>query len=98
MLDNAILTGQVGLDLRLSFITTKDQVLFTQLFKSAVGKETTLSGDTARDMLWQSGLDASTLSCIWLVFASLVYDIHANIVGCLPTPQNLGNFTFLSSH
>jgi hypothetical protein len=72
-------------------------VLFTELFKSAVGKETTLSGEKARDYLLQSGLDSSTSSYIWLVSTLLVYDIHANIVGRLPTPQDLGNSAFLNS-
>ncbi len=54
-------------NIRLSFITAKDQAQFETLFKSAVGNEQTLSGDKSRDILLRSGLDGDTLSQIWLV-------------------------------
>ena len=57
-------------NIRLSFITAKDQAQFETLFKSAVGNEQTLSGDKSRDILLRSGLDGDTLSQIWLVFLS----------------------------
>jgi hypothetical protein len=73
-------------------------VLYTQIFKSAVGEETALSGEKARDILVRSGLDANTLSYIRLVSNLLIYNIQANIVGRLLIPQNPGNSTFQSSH
>ncbi|KAG9244952.1 hypothetical protein BJ878DRAFT_41972 [Calycina marina] len=51
--------------IRLSFITAQDQAKFEQLFKSAVGDGTALSGDKARDLLMRSRLDGDTLSQIW---------------------------------
>jgi actin cytoskeleton-regulatory complex protein PAN1 len=57
-------------NIRLSFITAKDQAQFETLFKSAVGNEQTLSGDKSRDILMRSGLDGDTLSQIWLVLLS----------------------------
>jgi hypothetical protein len=54
-------------NIRLSFITAKDQAQFETLFKSAVGNEQTLSGDKSRDILLRSGLDGDTLSQIWWV-------------------------------
>jgi actin cytoskeleton-regulatory complex protein PAN1 len=65
MLDNVTLTSYVAPKLQLSFITAEDQVRFTQFFKLAVGNETALSGDKARDILSRSGLDAPILSYIW---------------------------------
>lgn len=52
-------------NIRLSFITAKDQAQFETLFKSAVGSEQTLSGEKARDILLRSGLDGDSLSQIW---------------------------------
>ena len=52
-------------NIRLSFITAQDQAKFEQLFKSAVGNGTSLSGDKARDLLMRSKLDGSSLSQIW---------------------------------
>jgi actin cytoskeleton-regulatory complex protein PAN1 len=57
-------------NMRLSFITAKDQAQFETLFKSAVGSEQTLSGDKSRDILLRSGLDGDTLSQIWFVSLS----------------------------
>jgi hypothetical protein len=51
--------------IRLSFITAKDQAQFETLFKSAVGEDSTLSGDKSRDILMRSGLDGNSLSQIW---------------------------------
>jgi hypothetical protein len=91
-------SGNMVLNLRLSFITAQDQVLFTQLFKSAAETKTTLSGEKARDLLLGSGLDKSTLSYIWFVSPSLLCGILANVVGLLLIPQDLGISTFLNSH
>jgi type IV secretory pathway TrbD component len=52
----------------LSFITPEDQALFTSVFKRAVREETIMSGAGARNIMVQSGLDATTLSYIWLVY------------------------------
>jgi actin cytoskeleton-regulatory complex protein PAN1 len=52
-------------NIRLSFITVKDQAQFETLFKSAVGSEQTLSGEKARDILLRSNLDGDSLSQIW---------------------------------
>jgi hypothetical protein len=54
-------------NIRLSFITAKDQAQFETLFKSAVGSEQTLSGEKSRDILLRSGLDGDLLSQIWYV-------------------------------
>lgn len=52
-------------NIRLSFITVQDQAKFEQLFKSAAGDSTTLSGDKSRDLLMRSNLDGNSLSQIW---------------------------------
>ncbi|KAI9840800.1 MAG: actin organization and endocytosis protein [Sclerophora amabilis] len=52
-------------NIRLSFITAQDQAKFEQLFKSAVGETSTLSGDQARDLLLRSKLSGDALSHIW---------------------------------
>ena len=57
--------------IRLSFITATDQAKFEQLFKSAVGEGTTLSGDKSRDLLMRSRLDGDSLSQIWYVYDTL---------------------------
>jgi actin cytoskeleton-regulatory complex protein PAN1 len=54
-------------NIRISFITAKDQAQFETLFKSAVGSEQTLSGEKSRDVLLRSGLDGDSLSHIWYV-------------------------------
>ena len=51
--------------IRLSFITAQDQAKFEQLFKSAVGDNTALSGEQARDILMRSKLNGNDLSDIW---------------------------------
>jgi hypothetical protein len=51
----------------LSFITATDQAKFEQLFKSAVGNNTALDGDKARDLLLRSKLAGSDLSNIWIL-------------------------------
>lgn len=51
--------------LRLSFITAQDQAKFEQLFKSAVGENSALSGEQARDVLMRSKLQGNDLSDIW---------------------------------
>lgn len=51
--------------IRLSFITAQDQAKFEQLFKSAVGDGTALSGDQARDLLLRSKLPGDDLGHIW---------------------------------
>ena len=53
--------------IRLSFITATDQAKFEQLFKSAVGDNTALDGDKARDLLLRSKLPGSDLSNIWIL-------------------------------
>lgn len=53
--------------IRLSFITATDQAKFEQLFKSAVGNNTALEGDKARDLLLRSKLAGSDLSNIWIL-------------------------------
>jgi actin cytoskeleton-regulatory complex protein PAN1 len=83
-------------NIRLSFITAKDQAQFETLFKSAVGNEQTLSGDKSRDILLRSGLDGDTLSQIWLVDTFMSIWNFANCPGCLPILQDQGNCTFLS--
>jgi actin cytoskeleton-regulatory complex protein PAN1 len=83
-------------NIRLSFITAKDQAQFETLFKSAVGSEQTLSGDKSRDILLRSGLDGDTLSQIWLVDAFMSVWNFTNCSGCLPTLQDQGNCTFRS--
>lgn len=52
-------------NIRLSFITAKDQAQFETLFKSAAGDEQALSGEKARDVLLRSNLDGDSLSQIW---------------------------------
>lgn len=52
-------------NIRLSFITAADQSKFEQLFKSATGSESALSGDQARDLLLRSKLDGNSLAQIW---------------------------------
>ncbi|KAF2405158.1 hypothetical protein EJ06DRAFT_502142 [Trichodelitschia bisporula] len=52
-------------NIRLSFITAQDQAKFEQLFKSAVGGGSALSGEQARDLLMRSKLPGSDLSHIW---------------------------------
>jgi hypothetical protein len=52
-------------NIRLSFITANDQSRFETLFKSAVGDETAMSGEKARDLLMRSKLDGDSLSHIW---------------------------------
>ncbi|KAM3469777.1 hypothetical protein MY5147_006823 [Beauveria neobassiana] len=53
-------------NIRLSFITAKDQAQFETLFKSAVGEgSSTMSGERARDLLLRSKLDGDSLSHIW---------------------------------
>lgn len=52
-------------NIRLSFITATDQSRFETLFKSAVGDETAMSGEKARDLLMRSKLDGDSLSQIW---------------------------------
>jgi hypothetical protein len=54
-------------NIRLSFITATDQTRFETLFKSAVGDETAMSGEKARDLLMRSKLDGDSLSHIWYV-------------------------------
>lgn len=54
-------------NIRLSFITAQDQAKFEQLFKSAVGDGTALSGDQARDLLMRSKLSGDALGHIWWV-------------------------------
>jgi actin cytoskeleton-regulatory complex protein PAN1 len=51
----------------LSFITATDQAKFEQLFKSAVGNNSALVGDKARDLLLRSKLAGSDLSNIWIL-------------------------------
>jgi len=58
-------------NIRLSFITAKDQAQFETLFKSAAGDEQALSGDKSRDILLRSNLDGDSLSQIW--YAQLVH-------------------------
>lgn len=52
-------------NIRLSFITAKDQAQFETLFKSAAGDDQALSGDKSRDILLRSNLDGESLSQIW---------------------------------
>ncbi|KFZ17708.1 hypothetical protein V502_04441 [Pseudogymnoascus sp. VKM F-4520 (FW-2644)] len=52
-------------NIRLSFITAKDQAQFETLFKSAAGDDQALSGDKSRDILLRSNLDGDSLSQIW---------------------------------
>ncbi|KAI9749669.1 MAG: hypothetical protein M4579_006790 [Chaenotheca gracillima] len=52
-------------NIRLSFVTAQDQAKFEQLFKSAVGNSSALSGDKARDLLLRSKLQGDALSHIW---------------------------------
>ncbi|KAF1929836.1 uncharacterized protein M421DRAFT_419607 [Didymella exigua CBS 183.55] len=51
--------------IRLSFITAQDQAKFEQLFKSAAGEGSALSGDQARDLLLRSKLPGDALGHIW---------------------------------
>jgi hypothetical protein len=67
-------------NIRLSFITAKDQAQFETLFKSAVGNEQMLSGDRSRDILLRSGLDGDTLSQIWLVDTFMSVRNFANLI------------------
>ena len=55
-------------NMRLSFITAKDQANFEQLFKSAAANSQSVSGDQARDILLRSKLPGDTLSKIWYDF------------------------------
>jgi hypothetical protein len=55
--------------IRLSFITAQDQAKFEQLFKSAVGTGSALSGDQARDILLRSKLNGGDLGDIWYAFS-----------------------------
>lgn len=57
-------------NIRLSFITAKDQAQFETLFKSAAGDEQALSGDKSRDILLRSNLDGESLSQIWYARAT----------------------------
>ena len=50
---------------RLTFLTTQDQIKFEQLFRSAVGSEQALEGTKARDILLRSKLSPDVLSTIW---------------------------------
>ncbi|KAH7132096.1 hypothetical protein B0J11DRAFT_520800 [Dendryphion nanum] len=52
-------------NIRLSFISAQDQAKFEQLFKSAVGNGSALSGDQARDLLMRSKLPGDALADIW---------------------------------
>jgi len=52
-------------NIRLSFITADNQQQFKQLFLSAVGNESALSGDKSRDVLMRSNLPGNTLGQIW---------------------------------
>jgi hypothetical protein len=52
---------------RLTFLTTQDQIKFEQLFRSAVGSEQALEGQKARDILLRSKLSPGVLSQIWYV-------------------------------
>ncbi|OAX79667.1 actin cytoskeleton-regulatory complex protein PAN1 [Emergomyces africanus] len=54
-------------NMRLSFITAQDQAKFEQLFKSAVGNNQSLDGETAKDLLMRSKLPGSDLSKIWVL-------------------------------
>ncbi|EER41962.1 DUF1720 domain-containing protein [Histoplasma capsulatum H143] len=54
-------------NMRLSFITAQDQAKFEQLFKSAVGNNQALDGETAKDLLMRSKLPGSDLSNIWVL-------------------------------
>ncbi|ODH39301.1 actin cytoskeleton-regulatory complex protein PAN1 [Paracoccidioides brasiliensis] len=54
-------------NMRLSFITAQDQAKFEQLFKSAVGNNQSLDGETAKDLLQRSKLPGSDLSRIWVL-------------------------------
>ena len=58
-------TGGKIPSIRLSFITAQDQAKFEQLFKSAVGDGSALSGDQARDLLLRSKLPGDALGHIW---------------------------------
>jgi len=52
-------------NIRLSFITAENQQQFKELFLSAVGKESALSGDKSREVLMRSNLPGNTLGEIW---------------------------------
>jgi hypothetical protein len=54
--------------MQLSFITPEDQELFKSVFETHVQEETVFSGAGVRNIIVQSGLDATTLSYIWLVY------------------------------
>jgi hypothetical protein len=54
-------------NIRLSFISSKDQAQFETLFRSAVGDGQSMTGEKARDILLRSMLDGSSLSSIWQV-------------------------------
>ncbi|OAT02183.1 actin cytoskeleton-regulatory complex protein PAN1 [Blastomyces dermatitidis ER-3] len=60
-------TGSKIPTMRLSFITAQDQAKFEQLFKSAVGNNQALDGETAKDLLMRSKLSGSDLSKIWVL-------------------------------
>jgi hypothetical protein len=93
--------------IRLSFITAKDQAQFETLFKSAVGSDSSLSGEKARDILLRSNLDGDSLSQIWMLadttrsgqllfpeFALAMYLCNLRLVGkSLPStlPDNIKN-------
>lgn len=55
-------------NIRLSFITAKDQAQFETLFKSAVGDTQSMSGEKAREILLRSNLDGESLSQIWYYY------------------------------
>ncbi|KAI1425957.1 hypothetical protein F5Y12DRAFT_314594 [Xylaria sp. FL1777] len=95
-------------NIRLSFITAQDQAKFETLFKSAVGeKNSTMSGEKARDLLLRSRLDGDSLSHIWTLsdttragelhfpeFALAMYLCNLKLVGKpLPgsLPENIKN-------
>ncbi|KAI0802546.1 hypothetical protein GGR55DRAFT_665280 [Xylaria sp. FL0064] len=89
-------------NIRLSFITAQDQAKFETLFKSAVGeKNSTMSGEKARDLLLRSRLDGDSLSHIWTLsdttragelhfpeFALAMYLCNLKLVG-KPLPGSL---------
>ncbi|KAH8598216.1 hypothetical protein B0O99DRAFT_567622 [Bisporella sp. PMI_857] len=93
--------------IRLSFISAQDQAKFEQLFKSAVGDGSTLSGEKSRDLLLRSKLDGNSLSQIWTLadttrsgqllfpeFALAMYLCNLKLVGkSLPSvlPESIRN-------
>jgi len=79
---------------RLTFLTTQDQIKFEQLFRSAAGNEQALDGPKARDILLRSKLNPNVLSQIWFVtlLATLI------MPGNSPTPPNPADSCFQNSH